>query len=205
MTTTRRRGEQLETAILEAAMEILTTEGYEQLTFQNVAKKAKTSRTIIYGRYSSKVDLLHALVRYQSQSLHGGGSLIDLIEDRGSLRADLLAMLAQYHQFQEMAGAVLTHAILFELSQGQEQFRGLFDRAYRGNIEGMQKIQEFARRRGEIRHKFTDMQMSLPFDLLRFEKIVRGGAVTETYLTRLVDEVLLPIFRSPPGAEANES
>ncbi|WP_420831471.1 TetR/AcrR family transcriptional regulator [Paenibacillus sacheonensis] len=48
MPSTRKRGKELENAILEAAFEIFQTSGYPEMTFQNIAKKAKTSRTVLY-------------------------------------------------------------------------------------------------------------------------------------------------------------
>ena len=88
----RRRGKALEKAILDAAYDIIETSGYDDLTFQRVAKQAQTSRTVIYRRYETPVDLLHALVLYKStQAL--GGRMDDLFRDQGSLRADLLAVV----------------------------------------------------------------------------------------------------------------
>lgn len=193
MTVKRRRGKQLEIAILEAAYDILCTSGYEQMTFQNVAKQAGTSRTVLYDRYSDKVDLLHALVQYRFTGAQGG-KMVDLVREQGSLRADLLSVVKLYQQFLTTVGAELMGAILFEMSVKNVQLQRLSLLGRDSNIEMMQKIQEFAKRRGEIHHEFTSRQMSLPFDLLRFENMVRGGDVTEAYLSELVDEVLLPVY-----------
>ncbi|MFB5269548.1 TetR/AcrR family transcriptional regulator [Paenibacillus enshidis] len=193
MVMERRRGEKLEKAILEAAYEIMQTSGYEQMTFQNVAKQAKTSRTVIYGRYHNQVDLLYALVQYRlTQAL--GGKMIDLVQEKGSLREDLSAVLELYQQFLEAVGPEIMSAILFELSQKNEQFQQLSVRGRESNIAVMKKVQEFARQRGEISHEFSVMQMSLPFDILRFENMVRGGRVSKEYLSQLVDEVLMPVY-----------
>lgn len=193
MVMERRRGEKLEKAILEAAYEIMQISGYEQMTFQNVAKQAKTSRTVIYGRYHNQVDLLYALVQYRlTQAL--GGKMIDLVQEKGSLREDLLAVLELYQQFLEAVGPEIMSAILFELSQKNEQFQQLSVRGRESNIAVMKKVQEFARQRGEISHEFSVMQMSLPFDILRFENMVRGGRVSKEYLSQLVDEVLMPVY-----------
>ncbi|WP_018752285.1 TetR/AcrR family transcriptional regulator [Paenibacillus sanguinis] len=193
MAAKRRRGEQLETAILEAAYNILCTSGYELMTFQNVAKQAGTSRTVLYGRYSDKVGLLYALVQFRFTQAHGG-NMVDLVREQGSLREDLLSVVKLYQEFLTTVGAELMGAILFELSVKNVQLQRLSLLGRDSNIEMMQKIQEFAKRRGEIHHEFTNRQMSLPFDLLRFENMVRGGDVTENYLMELVDEVLLPVY-----------
>ncbi|WEG11086.1 TetR/AcrR family transcriptional regulator [Pullulanibacillus sp. KACC 23026] len=194
----RKRGEELEVAILEAADKIIHESGYESMTFQNVAKLAETSRTVIYRRYETPVDLLHALVRYKfTQAL--GGNMIDLVQEKGSLRLDLLGVVEVYQQFFDAASPEVLSAMLLELSKKNEKFKQWSIRARESNIEIMKKIEGFAKERGEINHEFTSMQMSLPFDLLRSVNIISGGTVTKDYLIQLVDEVLLPIFSGNRG------
>ncbi len=189
----RRRGEELEKAILDAAHEIIETSGYDDLTFQHVAKRARTSRTVIYRRYETPVDLLHALVLYKTaQAL--GGRMIDLFQDQGSLRADLLAVVNIYQRFFKAVGPKLLGAVLTEIARNHERFRDWFEQARESNLKIMKKVEEYAKRRGEIAHDFTELQMGLPFDLLRVENIIRHEEITQAYLIRLVDEVLLPVF-----------
>ncbi|MCU6792523.1 TetR/AcrR family transcriptional regulator [Paenibacillus sp. WQ 127069] len=193
MAAERKRGKELEVAILEAAYDIIQTYGYENMTFQNVAKQAQTSRTVIYSHYTNKAELLYALVQYRfRQAL--GEKMIDLVQKKGSLRADLLAAVELYQQFLEAVGAELMSAILYELSQRNEKFRLFSIRGLESNIEVMEKIQAFAIQRGDLKHELSIMQMSLPFDLLRFENMMRGGKVSKEYLTQLVDDVLMPIY-----------
>ncbi|MFB9278081.1 TetR/AcrR family transcriptional regulator [Cohnella cellulosilytica] len=193
MKNERKRGEELEAAILEAAYEIIQTTGYEGMTFQHVAKRAETSRTVIYRRYETPVELLHALVRYKTiQAL--GGRINDLFRDQGSLRANLLALVRLYQRFFEAVGPKMLSAMLTELSRNNEQFQVWASQARSSNIEVMKKIEEYAKRNGEISHEFTTMQMNLPFNLLRFENIISDEKVTPAYLTSLVDEVLMPVL-----------
>ncbi|WMT39338.1 TetR/AcrR family transcriptional regulator [Paenibacillus sp. D2_2] len=193
MVNERRRGEELEVAILEAAYDIIHESGYENMTFQNVAKQAETSRTVIYRRYETQVDLLHAVVHYKStQAL--GGDMIDLIQNKGSLRLDLLSVVEIYQQFFETISSEVLSATLLVLSQKNDSVKEWSVSARNSNMQVMKRIEGFAKERGEIHHEFTTMQMSLPFDFLRVENIMRGGAVTREYQIQLVDEVLLPIF-----------
>ena len=189
----RRRGEELEKAILDAAYEIIETSGYEEMTFQRVARQAQTSRTVIYRRYETPVDLLHALVLYRSTRAMGG-RMIDLFRDQGSLRADLLEVVGIYQRFFDAVGQKLMSAVMTEFSRNYERFRDWFERARDSNVRMMKIVEANAKRRGEITHDFTEMQMRLPFDLLRIENVIRHERVTAAYLTRLVDEVLLPVF-----------
>lgn len=197
MKAERKRGEELEKAILEAAYEIIETSGYEKMTFQRVARQAKTSRTVIYRRYETPVDLLHALVLYRSTRAMGG-RMIDLFRDQGSLRADLLEVVGIYQRFFDAVGQKFMSAVMIEYSRNYERFRDWFEQAFDSNVRMMKWVEENAKRRGEITHDFTELQMRLPFDLLRIENVVRHGRITPAYLTRLVDEVLLPVFSKDP-------
>ncbi|GEE04198.1 TetR family transcriptional regulator [Gordonia spumicola] len=84
---TRRRGAELEAAILDAAWEQLTERGYAGFTFEAVAERAETSRPVLYRRWPTRSDLLQATIRH-----HGAGQDVSA-PDTGSLRGDLLTAL----------------------------------------------------------------------------------------------------------------
>ncbi|AZN38816.1 TetR/AcrR family transcriptional regulator [Paenibacillus albus] len=194
MPSIRKRGKELESAILEAAFEIFQTSGYQEMTFQNVAKKAKTSRTVLYRQYENQANLLHEMAHYRISQMFGANTLLELIEDHGSLRSDLLAMVTIYRQFLVAIGPEMFSAVLLELSRKQENWKAILLHAQEGNMQMMQRIQNFAKKRGEITEDLTMMQMQLPLNMMRYEYIIKGGDLTEPYLTALVDEVLVPIY-----------
>ena len=84
---TRRRGAELESAILDAAWEQLIAEGYEHFTVDTVAARARTSKPVLYRRWKTREDMLRATVR------HRGAADPPAIPDTGTLRGDLLALL----------------------------------------------------------------------------------------------------------------
>ena len=59
-TRTRRRGAELEQAILDAAWAELCEVGYTALTIEAVAKRAGTSKPVIYRRWPSRAHLVIA-------------------------------------------------------------------------------------------------------------------------------------------------
>ncbi|QTN00305.1 TetR family transcriptional regulator [Sediminibacillus dalangtanensis] len=193
MANERKRGEELEIAILEAADEIIKMKGYWSLTFQNVAKQAKTSRTVIYRRYETPFEILHALVKYKSKQAFDG-PMIDLLKDKGSLREDLIAVMELFQQLFRKVGLGVLDAMLFELRQGNEESLLWLNQAHESNIKVMKKVQGFAMRRGEIKHEFSRMQMILPFNILRMENLMNGKKLTKEYIIQLVDEVLMPMY-----------
>src|SRR5438477_13141160 len=83
---TRRRGVDLETAILDATLDLLATSGVGSLTMEGVAAAAHTGKASVYRRWPSKEDLLVDAMRHGLPPLDEG-------PDTGSLREDLLALL----------------------------------------------------------------------------------------------------------------
>ena len=58
--TSRRRGATLEEAILDAAWAELIDHGYAEMTLEAVAKRAGTSRPVLYRRWPSRTKLATA-------------------------------------------------------------------------------------------------------------------------------------------------
>lgn len=71
--------------ILEAALELLVTDGFQGMTFEAIAKRARVSRPAIYRRWSDKA----ALVAEAIARTHR-----DRPAPTGDLRTDLLAELS---------------------------------------------------------------------------------------------------------------
>ena len=86
-TPLRRRGPELEKALLKAAWLELGEVGYTQLTYDAVAKRAGTSRPILYRRWPKKHDLILAAMRQNAPLLSG------TIPNTGTLRGDVIALL----------------------------------------------------------------------------------------------------------------
>src|SRR5262245_8328385 len=86
--TSRRRGEQLETALLDAAWHVMSEVGYARMTMDAVADRAGTSRPVLHRRWPSRAELALATL------IHRFPPDAD-VPDTGSLRSDLLAMLRQ--------------------------------------------------------------------------------------------------------------
>src|SRR5580658_5732141 len=80
---TRRRGEALEAALLDAAWDELQLAGYQALTMEAVADRAGTSRAVLYRRWPKKAELVVAALRRHRPILSGD------VPDTGSLRGDV--------------------------------------------------------------------------------------------------------------------
>lgn len=62
---TRRRGEQLEHAVYEAAVEELIATGYADLTMEGIATRARCGKSVLYRRWPGKRELVLAALVHQ--------------------------------------------------------------------------------------------------------------------------------------------
>lgn len=190
----RKRGNVLLESIYDATVEVIKEVGYVNLTFQQIAKAAKTSRTVIYRRWATKFDLIREIKEYK-KSFVLDGELFDSIQKTESLREDLLQMLTLYQKVYMEVGPEIMSAFIFELSQNNEKIAEIKVIAKRKNIMIMEKLMEFARERSDKIKKVSNETLMLPFDLIRIENIMRKSDIDENRLVSLVDEILLPVFR----------
>lgn len=184
---TRRRGRELEAAIVRAVWEELTEVGYAALTVGGVAVRARTSKAVLYRRWPSRADLVFAAMTYD---LPTAGDL----PDTGALRSDLLQLL---HRMLERFSGVdidVVWGLLAESARDPGLFRlvrsELLEAAHHGPTAA---LLERAVARGEVdAARVTDRRTGLPVDLLRNELLVHG-AITEEAITEIVDEIFLPL------------
>ncbi|MGW7514893.1 TetR/AcrR family transcriptional regulator [Streptomyces sp. NPDC054796] len=186
----RRRGEALEAAILEAAWDELSERGYANLTVDSVARRAGTSKPVLYRRWADKRELVEAAVVHR-----------DIIRpiapaDTGSLRGDLIATLTE---LSEERGPFLTQLSLLlagYFAEAGTSFAELRDTLLAGRRSGRDEIMERAVERGEIDPaKLTPRIASLPFDLLRSETMMTRRPVAPEVIEEIVDTIFLPLVR----------
>ncbi len=190
---TRRRGDTLTESIYQAVEDIIKTEGYTNLTFQRIAQAAQTSRTVLYRRWETPLELIHDIV--VEKLLHAlGGDFIDMIEDTGSLRGDLLCMLTLYQRFYIEVGPEIMNAMLFEMSQNSPTMVAIGQNAVKKNILAIRKVLDFARVRSEKLKDVSEFALRLPFDLIRMQYLLHRTPIDARQLELLVDEILMPVF-----------
>ena len=189
---TRKRGDTLVESIYDAAVKLIKEVGYANLTFQQIAKAAKTSRSVLYRRWANMFDLLMEIVDDRSSKALGG-QLIDRIENTGTLRGDLLNLLTLYQSIYVEIGPEILSAVLFEIGQGNNKVHEAEVDAAAKNILVMRKLLRNAKLRGEKIKEVSDITLTLPFNLIRMEYLLYKY-VDYDRIALFVDEILLPVF-----------
>ena len=188
---TRRRGEELERAILHAAAEELRESGYPGMTMDRVAARAGTNKNAIYRRWPHRAALGIAAYRHLSDA-----AMPD--PDTGTLRGDALEMLRRANEtWSSPHGAVLRGLLaaaaddpaLLELMR-ERSGADTMDRAWLTMLER-------AVARGEAPPAAARPRVAtVPIMLLRAEYAMRGvPSVPDEVLIDIVDEVFLPLVR----------
>jgi AcrR family transcriptional regulator len=189
-TKSRRRGAELEQAILDAAWTELSEVGYAALTIEAVAARAGTSKPVIYRRWPGRAELVLAAWARQRPP-------ISPVTDMGDLRSDLIAL---FSRISRRMGGMMNETIagvMGEAFRHPEIADALRDRLRSGALGGsVQSIVDRAAERGELTHVVVPGRVArVPLDLVRNEGMLFGGAVSEETIAELVDEVYIPLLR----------
>lgn len=185
----RRRGAELDSAILDAGWEQLLDAGYAGFTIDAVAARSASARSVLYRRWPTRLALLEAVIRRRGE--------IDVIDvpDTGTLRGDVLAVLTDFNA--RRAGtmglfAALLGAYYDEAGGSPAKLRALF---VPDGPSIMSQIAERAVARGELATLPPPRVLNLPADLLRHELFMTMAAVPQDTITEIVDDVFLPLVK----------
>jgi AcrR family transcriptional regulator len=190
----RRRGEELEATILDAAWAEIQEHGYRKLTMEGVAARARTGKQVIYRRWPNRAQLTVAAVR------HVLGPMVAEVPDTGDLREDLLAMLRLMSARIQHYNPELLYGMLAEVPDLDDNMFTILPQVVR-------TILEQAVARGELTHAdLPPRALSLPADLMRYESLrhIRrwketDPAATEKLIAEIVDDVFLPLVTGLAG------
>jgi AcrR family transcriptional regulator len=184
----RRRDDVLLSAIREATRAELAEHGYSGATFEGVARRAKTSKPVLYRRYPSRAHMVvDALLAAPPKPFPASAT--------PSLRDDLLALLdAMMDRFHQIGADTYRSLIadaddeLFEIVTAQlaelaDQtiFRALSDARDRGEIGP-----------ADIPHRAATTIVAL----VRNEVFFTRDPVDQEALLDMVDNVYLPLIRA---------
>ena len=192
----RPRDERVDRTILQATLELIAERGVHGFRTEDVAARAGVGKGAIYRRHSSKDELVMASV----------AALVDeeiVVPDRGSTRADLLALMCEAVELYRgslpgrlMPNLVSAMAERPELAQVvREGFlvrrRSALTRVLRRGVE-----------RGDLR---PDVDLELVLDVLGgplfYRLLITGGPIDEQ-LAEAVTELILRGFAPDNSAPA---
>ncbi|WTW98722.1 TetR/AcrR family transcriptional regulator [Streptomycetaceae bacterium NBC_01309] len=182
--TPEREGE-----LYDAVIALLRDVGYEALTMDAIAARAKTSKATLYRQWQGKPKLvIHALAHLRP--VHLGG------DDTGSLEGDLRSVARHLAGLAREDGALLasmSHAVMTNHELG-EMLREVLIRPERDAFDAL--VQR-AVARGELAHKpaATDFCGGILVQAVLNRPLCDGAEATEDYLVDIIETVVLPALR----------
>ncbi len=185
----RKRDHTRDPEILDAAIDVLAETGYEGMTIDMVAARAKAGKATLYRRWPSKAELVIDAIACMKKSHLDATDL----PDTGSLRGDLVAMIKPHSiedgekKLQIMAG------LTSMLSRSPE----LADAAHAAIVEPRARINRMLMQRaidrGEIpaTSDIETLALISP-SMAAYRTLILRKPVTRTFLISLIDGVILP-------------
>lgn len=190
----RRRGAELERAIYEVVRKIVDKEGVEGLTFQKVAELAGTSKSVIYRRWETPLEL--AISAFQARiKLENNGSVDKLVLTGKNLQDDLFQLMDRFLISIDALGEPFLRSVLVEIgTQPNATVLQLMERNSEIDLRAINRILDRARARGEqVKTDISNDVKLLPFEWLRYKMFLRKNISTDMIET-LINEILLPVY-----------
>ncbi|QSQ17574.1 TetR/AcrR family transcriptional regulator [Myxococcus landrumensis] len=186
---TRRRGAELEEALLKAAADELIESGYAGLTMDKVAARAGTNKNALYRRWPHRLGLGIAAYRQLTRTVPP--------PDTGTLRGDVLETLRRANRHWSSPLGAILRELLAAAGGAAEMLAQLPEQANDSGAALWLAILGRAVARGEAAPESLHPRVAtVAIVLLRNEFVTRGvPSAPDDVLVEIVDEVYLPLVR----------
>lgn len=189
----RRRGDELNRAIYRAALEELAEVGYQRLTMERIAERARTSKASLYRRWPGRLELMLDAV------LHVFPNADDL-PDTGGLRGDLLAALRGMAEALNSPIGSAARAMLGDLEIDRATVQQHKERFVERRNQLFLEIIRRAVARGEARPGAVNPRVaSVGPAVMRDHFFTQGVPISDDVVVEIVDQVLVPLISLRSG------
>ncbi|MEU3948182.1 TetR/AcrR family transcriptional regulator [Streptomyces sp. NPDC029526] len=187
----RRRGAVLERAILDAALDQLSTVGWNGLTMEGVAAGAQTGKAAVYRRWPSKEDLV-------ADALRAGLPPSGPAPDVGNVRDDLLTLCVRTRDAMFSRSGLALRSVIHECDTTQaDRFHAvIFEGVVEPTLALLREVIERGVERGEVRSDAANDYVcdAIPA-MMMYRSKVCGSEWTDEDLTDMVDQLMVPLLR----------
>lgn len=193
----RKRDASRDPAILDAALDVLAEQGFDGMTMEAVAARAKASKATVYRRWASKAQLVRdAVVRMGQRDVD-----LRALPDTGSLRGDVLA-LTRPDAFGEKRLAVIAGLTSMVGAERSGLGETAFAAAVAPWVALSRAVLQRAVDRGEIATSLdVDLLARVIPSMCMFRVSVERVALDPEFTVALLDHVLLPAVGLCPALQ----
>lgn len=182
------RGEAREQAIAEATLSLLAEIGYEAVTMDAVAARARASKATIYRRWQGKADLVAYALRKCGSADH-----VD-IPRTGSLRGDLIALLTRLRDKFATNDRALLSGVLHAMQRDPKLADIMRTQLVQNRRIVLGQIEQRAREYGIDPVGMKQVGDVMPGSMM-MRLLITGDPVDTAFISGLVDDVILPLLR----------
>jgi AcrR family transcriptional regulator len=193
--TSPSRGEARSQAILDAALELLAEVGFDRMTMDAVASRAKASKATIYRHWPHKTALV-------LDALRGRTALVHDVSDSGSLRGDLERCVREAVVATAGIDGSLVVGLLAVAARDPELAALLARQLHDEHVPTITELVRRARERHEVGPEVDPSIVAevLPATVI-MHLVLLGLPGDEVFIRRLVDDVLLPLLTAHPALD----
>ncbi len=175
--------------ILEAALDVLAETGYEAMTIEMVATRAKAGKATLYRRWPSKAHLVVDAVA----SIPAVDAAATQLPDHGSLRDDLLALLDGLGVQGEDRNSRIVAGLCAVFPQEPGLAAVVRERLLSPRTALVRAVLERARDRGEVLagRDLDVLALAVPA-MVVYRMVFLNEPVTRDHVVAIIDDVVLP-------------
>ncbi len=176
------------TAICDAVFELLAEVGYDRMTMDAVAARARASKATIYRSWPSKPELVAEAIIH-----HFGETTAS--PDTGTLRGDLLAIVSQACVTAQSTDGDVISGLMTAAARNPDLSETMQRCMYETKHSMFQQIIDRAVARGELCCG-TDAEIlhEVLHSLIMSRRMMELGTLDDAYAERVVDQVLVPVL-----------
>ena len=193
----RKRDHTRDPEILDAAIEVLAESGFDGMTIDMVAARAKAGKATIYRRWPSKADLvLDAVACMKAADLAP-----ERLPDTGTLRGDLVAMIRPRSIEEGERKLRIMGGLFGMISTSPELATAVHEAILEPRLAVNRLFLRRAVDRGEISaDRDIELLARVASGMAAFRMLVEQQPLDAEYLTSLIDHVILPAAGISPEA-----
>jgi len=190
----RKRDHTRDAEILDAALAVLAETGYDGMTIDMVAARAKAGKATLYRRWASKDELvIDAVACMKKESLE-----FDKLPDTGTLRGDLVAMIRP-HSIEDGEKKLQIMAGLMSMINSNP---ALAETAHQAIIEPRARVNRFfmqrAIDRGEVPADADIETLAVLSQAMgSYRTLMLRKPIDREYILSIIDGVILPALGLP--------
>jgi len=177
-------------ALRDAALELLAEIGYDRLTIDSVAARARASKTTIYRRWPGKAELV-----VDAMNCRKGKTTVP---DTGSLRGDLDAIAKTSTSADNETDTQVILGLITALARDAE-LRAVFrEQLVDPRTALMKEVFERAVARGEVAEDRNLDLLTSVFPALVIHQLLMSGETPDAdFAASVMDDVLFPLATAP--------